>query len=73
MDAIIELVCGALFVLAVLFALDRQLWIKEIETDLKNYLGDVMVARDVAEKPFKVHFEAQVSAIKSLIRKHFTL
>jgi hypothetical protein len=73
MDTFIEAVCGVLFVLAVLFAVDRSLWIKEIETDLNNFLGDSLAARDMAEDSVRVHYQAQVSAIKALIRKHFKL
>jgi hypothetical protein len=61
------------FVLTVIFAADRQLWIKEIEKDLKEFLGDSLVARDAAEKSIKVYYQAQVAAIKVLIRKHFKL
>ena len=61
------------FVLLAIFAADRYLWVKEIEKDLKEYLGDVLVARDVSEPPFRVHFDAQVSSLKLLIKKHFTL
>jgi hypothetical protein len=61
------------FVLLAIFAADRYLWVKEIEKDLKEYLGDVQVARDSSEPPFSVHFEAQVLALKHLIRKHFVL
>ena len=46
---------------------------KKIEKDLKGYLGDILVLRDTSEPPQKVHFEAEVVRIKSLIRKHFTL
>jgi hypothetical protein len=73
MDTLIEAVCGVLFVLAVLFAVDRSLWIKEIETDLNNFLGDSLAARDVSEDSVRVHYQAQVNAIKALIRKHFKL
>ena len=61
------------FVLLVMFAADRYFWVKELEKDLKEYLGDVQVARDSSEPPFRVHFEAQVLALKHLIRKHFVL
>ena len=73
MDTIIEAVCGVLFVLAVLFAVDRHLWIKEIETDLNNFLSDSLAACDVAEDSVRVHYQAQVNAIKALIRKHWKL
>lgn len=61
------------FVILVLFAFDRYLLVKEIETDLKEYLGDVQVARDAADPSIRVHFSAQVFALKHLIRKHFKL
>ena len=61
------------FVLLAIFAADRYLLTKEVERDLKEYLGDVQVAASIAEPPYKVHFEAQVLALKHLIRKHFVL
>ena len=63
----------ALFIILAYVAIDRHFWVKEIEKDLLMYLGDVEVARDASEPPFRVHFNAQVFAIKSLIRKHFEL
>lgn len=60
-------------VILIIWGADRHLWVKEIEKDLKNYLGDVEVAREVSEPPVRVHFNAQVFAIKTLIRKHFEL
>jgi hypothetical protein len=73
MDTFLEVICGVLFVLVVLFAIDRCLWIKEIETDLNNFLKDSQAAFDVAESSVRVHYQAQVNAIKALIRKHFKL
>ena len=61
------------FVLLVIWAADRALFVKEIEKDLKQWLGDAMVARDSAEASVRVHYIAQVAAIKTLIRKHFKL
>lgn len=60
-------------VILIIWGADRHLWVKEIEKDLKNYLGDVEVAGEVSEPPVRVHFNAQVFAIKTLIRKHFEL
>ena len=60
----------------VLFALmEQHHWRKltRIEADLKKYLGDVLVARDASKPPLTVHFQAQVSAVKALIKKHFEL
>ena len=65
------LLCLAVFLGLAVFAVDRHLILKQVETDLKDYLGDVLVARDSTEPPLRVHFEAQVVAIKTLIRKHF--
>ena len=61
------------FVLLAFFAADRYLWVKEIEKDLKEYLGDVLVLRDASESPHRIHFEAEVARVKTLIRKHFKL
>jgi hypothetical protein len=63
----------ALFIILAYIAIDRHFWVKDIEKDLKLYLGDVVDARDCSEPPFRVHFDAQVFALKSLIRKHFEL
>jgi hypothetical protein len=73
MDTFIEVVCGVLFVVLVLFAFDRYLWIKEIEIDLNTFLSDSLAARNVAEDSVRVHYQAQVNAIKALIRKHWKL
>lgn len=56
-----------------LIALDSRHWYNKIESDLKDYLGDVQVARDAAPGGLRVHFDAQVAALKSIIRKHFDL
>ena len=73
MESIIYIFCALLLIGSVIFAVDRHLWIKEIETDLKNYLGDILVAKRLSEDPYTVHFEAQALALKALIRKHFKL
>lgn len=67
------IICVAIFLAAVIFGVDRHLILKQVETDLKEYLGDVLVAQSVVDDPLKPHFAAQVFALKSLIRKHFRL
>ena len=61
------------FVILFLFAFDRYLLVKEIETDLREYLKGVQEAIDAVEPPLKVHFSAQVFALKHLIGKYFKL
>lgn len=73
MEALIQVACFLLFLGAMIFAFDRHSWIKEIEIDLKDLLGDSLVARDAADGAIKVHYQAQVNALKTLIRKHFKL
>jgi len=57
----------------VIWAFDRHLCLKDVEKDLNIYLGDVLVLRDSTEGSLKVHFSAEVAALKSLIGKHFKL
>ena len=73
MEALVVWFFVVAFVLLVIWAADRALFVKEIEKDLKQWLGDAMVARDSAEASVRVHYIAQVAAIKTLIRKHFKL
>ena len=63
----------AFFSLAILWGWDRHAELKDVEKDLKEYLGDLEVARDVSEPRLRVHFAATISQIKQLIRKHFKL
>lgn len=69
----IDWIVFVLFLGSLLWAIDRQIEIKDVEKDLKLYLGDLLVARDLAESHTKVHYHANVSATKTLIRKHFKL
>lgn len=59
--------------LALLWGLDRHLALKDVEKDLKIYLGDVLIARDVAEPKFRAIYATQVSQVKQLIRSHFKI
>ena len=61
------------FVVLVVFAFDRHLWVKEIEADIKEYLGDRLTVRDASPDEIRCHFNAEISSLKSLIRKHFVL
>ena len=55
-----------------MWGLDRHLCLRDLHKDLNNYLGDILVARDSSPSNIKVHFEAQVFALKALIRKNFS-
>ena len=66
-------VCVVAFVLTVLWAVDRHLCLKDVETDLKEFLGDALLARDSCDPKVRVHYQAHVRALKILIQKHFTL
>jgi hypothetical protein len=59
------------FLVVAVFGIDRHLCLKDVEKDLKLYLNDLSVARDLAEGSVKVHYQATVSAVKTLIRIHF--
>lgn len=59
--------------LALLWGLDRHLALKDVEKDIKEYLGDVLVARDSADPKFRAIYASQVGQIKQLIRSHFKL
>jgi hypothetical protein len=73
MTAAVIVLCLLVFLGTVIWGADRALILKQVEIDLKEYLGDVLVARDASDCPQRVHFDAQVFALKTLIRKHFTL
>ena len=59
--------------LALLWGWDRHMELKDIEKELKEYLGDLEVARDVSEPSLRVHFVATISQVKSLIKRHFKI
>lgn len=70
---IVYLILTAVFVIVLLFAIDRHLCLKDVEKDLKIYLGDLLVARELVEGNVRVHYQATVASIKTLIRTHFKL
>jgi hypothetical protein len=59
--------------LACLWAWDRTLILSDVEQELKDWLGDLLVARDLAEPRLQVHFQAVISKLKQAIRHHFDL
>ena len=61
----------AAFVILALFAIDRHFYLKDVEKDLKLTLGDFLIARDLSSDQVRVHYQATVSSLKSLIRRHF--
>lgn len=63
----------AAFVILTLFAVDRHFCLKDAERDLKEFLGDLEVARDLSSDAARVHYTATVSATKALIRRNFKL
>jgi hypothetical protein len=63
----------AMFGLALLWGWDQHMELKDIEKELKEYLGDLEVARDISEPHLRVHFAATISQVKSLIKRHFKL
>ena len=67
----LDFVLVALSVVLLIWGADRHLCLKDVEKDLKLLLGDFLVARDCSEGHVKVHYQATVSALKSLIRNHF--
>ena len=63
----------AIFIALALWGADCYLCLKEVERDLKEYLGDLLVAHDACHYPMRVHYAATISAVKSIIRKNFKL
>jgi hypothetical protein len=61
----------AAFIVLILFLVDRHLCLKDVEKDLKLTLGDFLIARDLSSDQVRVHYQATVSSLKSLIRRHF--
>ena len=49
MDYVVWLGFSAVFIAVLIWGIDRHLCLKEIEIDLKDHLGDLLVARDSAE------------------------
>ena len=74
METLILSICAVVFIGTVIFAVDRYLLVKEIEADLNDYLGDLLVVRDTAKyKICMCCMNARVLEVKNLIRKHFKL
>ena len=68
------LICAAVVLAVFGFGLDRHLCLKQIEIDLKEHLGDLLVARDGApSSACSCCRQTSIFAIKGLIRKHFAL
>ena len=67
------LACVAVFLGTVIWAVDRHLCLKQIEIDLKDYLGDLLVSRDSVVGDCKCCRQNAILSLKSLIRKHFKL
>jgi hypothetical protein len=73
MDFVIWL-CVAIFVVVLLWGIDRHLCLKDIEIDLKCQLGDLLVSRDTSlDEICRGCAQSRVLELKALIRKHFKL
>ena len=55
------------------WGVDRHLRLKDVEIDLKNHLGDILVARDSSPKICRCCLQSRVLEFKALIRQHFKL
>jgi len=73
MDIAVILLVAALILGLAFWGFDRHLVLKQVEIDLKNHLGDLLVDRDSACGECKCCRQASVYAIKGLIRTHFKL
>ena len=70
----IDWVVFILFIGSLVFGIDKHLWVKEIEKDLKLLLGDFEVSRDAASsKTCACCRQTVIAQVKSLIRNHFVL
>ena len=74
MEYLVDLGVFVLLLSLALWGADRHLCLKDVEKDLKLYLGDLLVVRDSLEKG-TCHScrNLSVLSLKMLIRKHFTL
>ena len=66
-------ICVVLFIAVLIWGIDRHLCLRDIEIDLKLYLGDLLVSRDSKSKSCECCAQARVLELKALIRKHFQL
>ena len=60
-----------LFLGCFVWGLDRHWCLKDIEKDLRVYLHDLKVGQSLAEGPIRIHYQATVSSVRTLIRNHF--
>ena len=65
--------CFILILVLAGWGLDRHLRLRDIEIDLKDRLGDLLVSRDSAPSDCKCCAQNRVLHHKALIRRHFTL
>jgi hypothetical protein len=62
------------FIGSLIWGADRHLCLKDVEIDLKEYLGDLLVSRDSSVgEACKCCRQNTIYSVKSLIRKHFKL
>jgi hypothetical protein len=67
-------ICFILILVLAGWGLDRHLRLRDVEIELKDYLGDLLVARDAAlDKICQCCSQTRVLQFKALIRRHFKL
>lgn len=67
-------VCLVGFLASLGWAVDRHLRLRDLEIDLKDHLGDLLVSRDASlDKICRCCFQSRILEFKALIRKHFKL
>ena len=72
-DLVISLSVAA-FLGILLWGINRHLILRQVEIDLKDYLGDLLVSRDSTKtRECACCRQNSIFAIKGLIRKHFKL
>lgn len=71
---IVGWLCFIGFLVTFGWGLDRHLRLKDVEIELKEHLGDLLVSRDsAANKVCRCCAQSRVLEFKQLIRNHFKL
>jgi hypothetical protein len=66
--------CFVLILVLAGWGLDRHLRLRDIEIELKEHLGDLLVSRDASlDKTCRCCAQSRVLQFKALIRRHFKL
>ena len=66
--------CFILILVLAGWGLDRHLRLRDVEIELKNHLGDLLVSRDASlDEICRCCAQSRILDFKALIRRHFKL